>query len=661
MMTRATKVAFAVLGVTLGLGLRCPVAWGWQTNINGPLGLDDEARAASTDANADVIAAGFINRPGTSGGDFVVVKLSGTTGTELWRRVITGTAATPGGEVRALVTDAAGDVVAVGRINNTTSGLDFTVVKLSGATGTELWRHVVDGTASVADQARSVRVDVAGNVIVGGELQNIGTGLDFVVMKLVGTTGAEQWRQVINGTASGTDAAHGVRLDAAGDVFAGGELQNVGTGMDFAVVKLSGATGAEVWRRQIDGSASLNDLARTLRVDSATGNVVAAGEVQNVGTGLDFTVVKLAGGTGAELWRQGLNGTASGTDSAHSVRVDAAGDVIAAGELQNVGTGMDFTVVKLSAATGAEVWRRQINGSASLDDLARAVRVDAAGDVLAAGELQNTGAGFDFMVLKLSGTTGAEIWRRTINGTASGTDRVHALTEDTAANVVAAGFTSNIGAGFDLTVVKLRGTDGSDFVAPTTTTTTTTPGSTTTTTTLPGLHPSRCAATKVAAAGKKAAAGIKCIAKAAGKGVPVASFCLGAAQTKFDAIFAKADAGSDCPTHSDAGPVSSKVDAFRDDIKNALAPGTPRSKCAAKKLKATSKKTAGALKCVSAAAASGRAVSSICLATVSAKFSAAFTAASGPDCITSNDESTIESKVDAFRDDIKHTVAPELP
>jgi len=72
-------------------------------------------------------------------------------------------------------------------------------------------------------------------------------------------------------------------------------------------------------------------------------------------------------------------------------------------------------------------------------------------------------------------------------------------------------------------------------------------------------------------------------------------------------------------------------------------------------------KTAGALKCVSAAAASGRAVSSICLATMSAKFSAAFTAASGPDCITSNDESTIESKVDAFRDDIKHTVAPELP
>ena len=75
---------------------------------------------------------------------------------------------------------------------------------------------------------------------------------------------------------------------------------------------------------------------------------------------------------------------------------------------------------------------------------------------------------------------------RTINGTASVTDRVHALTEDTAGDVVAAGFTSNVGTGWDLTVVKLRGADGADFVASTTSTTllattTTAPPVTTTT------------------------------------------------------------------------------------------------------------------------------------------------------------------------------------
>jgi len=43
--------------------------------------------------------------------------------------------------------------------------------------------------------------------------------------------------------------------------------------------------------------------------------------------------------------------------------VDAAGDVIAAGELQNTGTGIDFAVVKLSGSTGTEIWRRLINGN----------------------------------------------------------------------------------------------------------------------------------------------------------------------------------------------------------------------------------------------------------------------------------------------------------
>src|SRR6266850_440310 len=340
-MPRRILVAIALTAALEAIG-RCPVARAWQTSVDGPLSLNDEARAASTDANGDVIAAGAVNRQtGGVGAEFIVVKLSGTTGAELWRRVISGTAVVPGGEVRAVAVDGAGDVVAVGQINNTTSGQDFTVVKLSGATGTELWRHVVDGTASLADQARSVRVDVGGNVIVGGELQNTGTGLDFVVMKLSGTTGAEQWHQVINGTASGTDAAHGVRLDAAGDVFAGGELQNVGTGMDFAVVKLSGATGAEVWRRQSDGSASLNDLARTLRVDAA-GDVRAAGELQNTGAGFDFTVLKLSGTTGAEVWRRTINGTASVTDRVHALTEDTAGDVVAAGFTSNIGAGFDL-------------------------------------------------------------------------------------------------------------------------------------------------------------------------------------------------------------------------------------------------------------------------------------------------------------------------------
>ena len=65
----------------------------------------------------------------------------------------------------------------------------------------------------------------------------------------------------------------------------------------------------------------------------AAGNVVVAGTTFNAGTSGDFTVVKFDGLTGAELWRQVLNGTGNGFDSAIAVAIDAAGNVAAVGSI----------------------------------------------------------------------------------------------------------------------------------------------------------------------------------------------------------------------------------------------------------------------------------------------------------------------------------------
>jgi len=65
---------------------------------------------------------------------------------------------------------------------------------------------------------------------------------------------------------------------------------------------------------------------------------------------------------------------------------DAAGDVVAAGFTANDPEGEeDFTVVKLCGVTGVEVWRQVI-----ADGSAEAVVVDTAGDVLAAGVTRQT-------------------------------------------------------------------------------------------------------------------------------------------------------------------------------------------------------------------------------------------------------------------------------
>src|SRR6185295_12710793 len=121
--------------------------------------------------------------------------------------------------------------------------------------------------------------------------------------------GHELWRRVIDGTSSSTDVANAVAVDAAGDVAAAGFTTNGGSS-DFTVVRVNGADGTLLWPAPvtIDGDGvDFDDYANAVAVDAA-GNVVAAGVLDNTGTdgdnGVDFTVVALAAADGAERWRQ---------------------------------------------------------------------------------------------------------------------------------------------------------------------------------------------------------------------------------------------------------------------------------------------------------------------------------------------------------------------
>jgi uncharacterized delta-60 repeat protein len=511
--------------MAFGLMLFCSSSWAWETLINGTVTRSrDEARAVTVDGNGGVVAAGFTENVG-SGNDFTVVKFDGTSGAELWRQVINGTA-NGNDQALAVTVDALANVVAAGFSTNTDTGDDFTVVKFDGVSGAELWRQVINGTILTgSDVALAVTVDGWGNVIAAGRTANTGTGGDFTVIKFDGVSGAELWRQVINGTGIAPfDVALAVAVDGNGDVIAAGSTQHIGNPADFTVVKFDGVSGAELWRQVINGTGIAPiDEARTVIVDSA-GDVVAAGFITNIGTGSDFfTVIKFDGTSGAELWRQEINGTAGFGNVANAVAVDAAGNVVAAGRTANTGTLHDFTVIKFDGASGAELWRQIFDGGGGTEnriDEARAVTVDAAGDVLAAGSIRRANdfrdlradfivvkfdggsgselwrqvfdtivansvdvanatavdgagnvlaAGFiggfvsDFIVVKFDGGSGSELWRQVINSIANASDQANAVATDAAGGVVAAGFTENSGTGRDFTVVKFDGVSGAEL------------------------------------------------------------------------------------------------------------------------------------------------------------------------------------------------------
>jgi outer membrane protein assembly factor BamB len=380
-----------------------------------------------------------------------VIKFDGQRGIEVWRQMIDGTAHEADAAFSAAV-DASGDVLAAGRTWNEGTELDFTVVKFDGATGEELWRQVIDGERHGFDVAGHLALDSAGDVVAAGSMSNQEAGSDFTVIKFDGGTGVELWRQTPHGTSQQFNAANDIAIDRSGDVIAVGYMDNTSSAWDFVVIKFDGQTGLEQWRQVIDGTQHGFDSAELVALDES-GNPVAGGYLHNVGTRDDFTVIKFDGQTGAEQWRRVINGTANDNDRLHGLKIDGEGNVIAAGTIMNVGTYSDFAVLKFDGRTGAELWRQEVDGPGHGFDAAYALDLDAAGDVLAAGLLAMTPIQLDFAVLKFAGASGNELWRETARGERSGGSANAVITDDMR-DVVAAGRLVNIATMYDFAVIK---------------------------------------------------------------------------------------------------------------------------------------------------------------------------------------------------------------
>ncbi|MGE0725491.1 MAG: Ig-like domain-containing protein, partial [Alphaproteobacteria bacterium] len=213
-----------------------------------------------------------------------VAKLDGATGALDWVREFEGYGETV--NVTGVATDAAGNVVAVGRfnetvdldpggaiVNATAAGaqpfFDGFVVKLDSA-GTFLWGGRIGGGNT--DGATGVAIDSQGDVIVVGNVAQTadldptpggvfnvtaqGAG-DAFVLKLDGTTGALDWGHRLGGTS--LDQATGVAIDGSDRIVVSGDFRTTadfGPGTETALLTTAGGSDVFVVRLDPDGTLS---------------------------------------------------------------------------------------------------------------------------------------------------------------------------------------------------------------------------------------------------------------------------------------------------------------------------------------------------------------------------------------------------------------------
>ena len=336
-------------------------------------------------------------------------------------------------------------------------------------------------------------------------------GSDIFITKM-NAQGEFVWAKQIGSTEQ--DQADKIILDSSGNIFLAGRFTgsvdfdpgagtaNLTSGglLDAFILKMN-SNGDYLWAKGFGSASSLNDIAKSVAIDSS-GNSYVTGYFKGtvdfdsgIGTSsfssvgeIDFYVVKLDP-SGNYLWAATAGST--GNDLAAAITIDNSGHILITGYFTgpvdfDPGAGIanliaagsnDSFILKLDSL-GQLIWAKQIGGT--LGEGGNAVVTDSSGNVLTTGFFAGTvdfdpGAGDsslmsrgsnDFYISKLD-QSGNFVWAKTIGSTS--VDESLGISLDGNENVITTGYftgtvdfdpgagTANLvsGGAFDSFVLKL--------------------------------------------------------------------------------------------------------------------------------------------------------------------------------------------------------------
>ena len=449
----------AVSGIALPTA--APGARLWVARYSGPGNGSSAAWSVAVSPGGTRVFVTGDSQGSGSGLDYATVAYDAATGARLWARRYIGPANGDDSASSVAVSPGGTRVFVTGSSQGSGSGLDYATVAYDAATGARLWVKRYNGPANRDDEAWSVAVSPGGTrVFVTGDSRGARSGSGYATVAYNAATGAQLWVKRYIGPANGSDLPSSVAVSPGGTrVFVTGSSQGVGSGSDYATVAYSAATGARLWVKRYNGPANRDDGASSVAVSPSGARVFVTGMSAGRATGLDYATVAYSAATGARLWVKRYNGPANDEDLASSVAVSPGGTrVFVTGDSQGVGSGSDYATVAYSAATGARLWVQRYNGPANDSDSATSLAVSPGGTrVFVTGMSTGRATGFDYATVAYSAATGARLWAQRYNGPANDGDYASSVAvSPSGTRVFVTGMSAGRATGFDYATVAYR-------------------------------------------------------------------------------------------------------------------------------------------------------------------------------------------------------------
>ena len=232
-------------------------------------------------------------------------------------------------------------------------------------------------------------------------------------------------------------------VDGSGDVFVTGYSDggpSSGTLYDYATIKYSNA-GVLLWINRYNGPGNRDDYVRAVAVDT-NGSVFVTGYSATSNApyfNYCYTTIGYSSG-GVPLWTNCYKGPFNSDDYARAIAVDASGNVFVTGssfDFHDSRFNPDYVTIKYSGA-GVPLWTNRYNGPGNGSDEANAVAVDTSGNAFVTGYSYGTNGYYDYATIAYS-SAGLPLWTNRYNRPGNHIDEARAIAVDASGNVFVTG------------------------------------------------------------------------------------------------------------------------------------------------------------------------------------------------------------------------------
>lgn len=309
-----------------------------------------------------------------------------------------------------------------------------------GEGGDVVWQFG-DAPRTGKQQAHAMALDSAGYTVITGS-SNESVSEDYYTIRITpdGTGIAAGWPQSYDHS-GGPDHIEALAIDSNNNVIVTGQVQNAFGDFDFHTIKYD-SNGNIVWQKTFEGGIHGNDFAVAVAVGVSPGvdmdDVYVGGYTQNASGNDDFIIFRYPAGGGDPVWQKTYNGTANGEDRILAITTGVNG-IAVTGESQNALLNFDCVTIKYDF-DGNEVWtsEKRYDGPGNGDDRGKAVRMDAAGNVIITGTTFGTDTNIYLVKYDGSDGPGTILWEKIYDG--GNVDETSDIHIDSSDNVYVTGY-----------------------------------------------------------------------------------------------------------------------------------------------------------------------------------------------------------------------------